>query len=248
MRWKGHAGLNGSEAKGNRASRRDTNTAAPEGTRLGRGVCQALRAVQRPALGSQLPGGEIWADPHFSIAVRTSVGGGVGGVWCRLLRLAWLGGKELPREGESGRAMRVGQISKLPDADETSRQNVLGETAEELACRKGHLPLLVAMRVVLPAEGHALAIEGQQAMIADRNAMRIPPQIAKHLEGPPNACFAYTTQSFWKSASTKAAKRFGFSNSAIDPGKTSSPCWYAIRSPSTNLARKTELSTSTGRK
>ena len=78
--------------------------------------------------------------------------------------------------------MRIGQVSKLPDADETAGQNVLGETTEELARRKSHLPLLVAMSVVLPAEGHALAIEGQQAMIADRNPMRIPPQIAKYLK------------------------------------------------------------------
>ena len=79
--------------------------------------------------------------------------------------------------------MSVGQITKLPDADETSRQNVLGETAEELVRRKGHLPLLVAMGIVLPAEGDALAIEGQQAVIADCHAMRIPPEIAKHLSG-----------------------------------------------------------------
>ena len=79
--------------------------------------------------------------------------------------------------------MRVGQISKLPDADEPSRQNVLGETAEELVRRKGQLPLLVAMSVVLPAEGHALAIEGQQTVITDGNAMGIPPEIVKHLSG-----------------------------------------------------------------
>src|ERR1022692_4852815 len=85
--------------------------------------------------------------------------------------------------------MRVGQISKLPDANETSRQNVLGETAEELTRRKGHLPLLVAMSVVLPAEGHALGIEGQQAVINDRNTMRIPPEIAKHLGGSAKCLF-----------------------------------------------------------
>jgi hypothetical protein len=85
--------------------------------------------------------------------------------------------------------MRVGQVSKLPDADETAGQNVLGETAEELARRKGHLPLLVAMCVVLPAEGDALTIEGQQAVIADRNAMRIPSQVAKHLGGSAKSGF-----------------------------------------------------------
>jgi hypothetical protein len=79
--------------------------------------------------------------------------------------------------------MCVGQVSKLTDADEPSGQNVLGETAEELVRRKGHLPLLVAMSVVLPAEGHVLAIEGQQAVITDGNAMRIPPEIVKHLGG-----------------------------------------------------------------
>src|SRR5450759_5081638 len=120
---------------------------------MGRSVCHALRTVQKPALGSQLTGGQIWADPHFSIAVRTSVGGGVGDVWRRTLGRFCRDGKELSREGEPGRAMRVGQISKLPDADEPSRQNVLGETAEELVCREGHLPLLAAVSVVFPAEG-----------------------------------------------------------------------------------------------
>jgi hypothetical protein len=96
---------------------------------MGRGVCHDLRTVQKPALGDQPAGGQIWANPHFSIAVRTSVGGGVGDVWRRTLGRFWRDGKELSREGEPGRAMHVGQISKLPDADETSRQNVLGKTA-----------------------------------------------------------------------------------------------------------------------
>ena len=102
--------------------------------------------------------------------------------------------------------MRVGQISKLPDADETARQNVLGETAEELARRKGHLPLLVAMSVVLPAEGHALAIEGQQAMIADRNAMRIPSQIAKHLGGSAKCGFRVYNPIFLEECIDKSGK------------------------------------------
>ena len=100
---------------------------------MGRGVCHDLRTVQRPALGNQLPGGQIWANPHFSITVRTSPDGGVGGVWRRLLGWFWRDGKELPCFGESGRALSVCQVSELSDADETSWQNVLGETAEELA-------------------------------------------------------------------------------------------------------------------
>jgi hypothetical protein len=78
-----------------------------------------------------------------------------------IARLVAPRGEKLARESESGRAMRIGQVSKLPDADETAGQNVLGEAAEELVRRKCHLPLLVAMSVVLPAKGHALAIESQ---------------------------------------------------------------------------------------
>jgi hypothetical protein len=62
-----------------------------------------------------------------------------------IARLVAPRGEKLARESESGRAMRIGQVSKLPDADETSGQNELGETAEELARRKGHLALLVAI-------------------------------------------------------------------------------------------------------
>jgi len=51
-----------------------------------------------------------------------------------------------------------------------------------------------------------------------------------------------------KSDLTKAANRFGFASWAMEPGKMSFPCRNALRNPSTNLARKTELSTFTGKK
>ena len=37
----------------------------------------------------------------------------------------------------------------------------------------------VAVRVVLPAKGHALTVEGEQAVIADRDAMRVAPEVAQ---------------------------------------------------------------------
>ena len=39
---------------------------------------------------------------------------------------------------------------------------------------------LVAVRVVLPAKRDALAVEGEQPVIADRHAMRVAPEIAQH--------------------------------------------------------------------
>jgi hypothetical protein len=86
---------------------------------------------------------------------------------------------------------------------------VLSETAEELARRKSHLPLLVAMSVVLPAEGHAFSIEGQQAMITDRNPMRIPPQIAKHLGGSAECRFRVHDPILLEQCIDKSGKTLG---------------------------------------
>ena len=47
-------------------------------------------------------------------------------------------------------------------------------------------------------------------MIADRDTMRIPPEIVKHLSGSAECGFRVYNPIFWKSESTKAAKRFGF--------------------------------------
>jgi len=158
-RLKRYSGLAGKDVEARHAWRRDTNASAPEGTGADPAGWHHLRTVQRPALSGQLPGGQIRADPHLFVAVRTPVSGGGGDVWGRWL--SWWGrGEQLSCESQSGRAVRICQIPELPDADETARQDVLGETADELVGRKRHLPLLVAMSVVLPAEGHALAIEG----------------------------------------------------------------------------------------
>ena len=69
----------------------------------------------------------------------------------------------------------------MPDADKAARQDVLRKAAQKLAGRNSHDALLVAMRVVSPEESDLFAIEGQQAMIADGDAMRITAEIAKHL-------------------------------------------------------------------
>ena len=38
----------------------------------------------------------------------------------------------------------------------------------------------MVVRVVLPLEGDALAVEGTEPVIADRDAMRVAPQVAQH--------------------------------------------------------------------
>src|SRR4026207_1038470 len=38
----------------------------------------------------------------------------------------------------------------------------------------------MAARIILPLKGHALAVEGDQAMVTDRDPMRVAPQIPQH--------------------------------------------------------------------
>lgn len=83
----------------------------------------------------------------------------------------------------------IGEETELPDAHEASRENVLAEAAQELDAGYGHLPLLVPVRVILPAERDLVTVEGQQAVIADGDAMGVPPEVTKHAAGRPQRRF-----------------------------------------------------------
>lgn len=71
--------------------------------------------------------------------------------------------------------MRIGQKSKVSDPNEPAWKDMLHEPAEELAGAYRHLALFVAVSVVFPPEGDMVAIDGEQTMIADRDAVRISP-------------------------------------------------------------------------
>ena len=63
--------------------------------------------------------------------------------------------------------------SELPNPDEAPRQNVLSKAAQKFRGFLGHLLPLITMRVIFPAEGHALSIKREYAVIADSDAVRI---------------------------------------------------------------------------
>src|SRR4029077_2427085 len=53
----------------------------------------------------------------------------------------------------------------------------------ELDCVHGHDALLAAVSIILIAEGNALPVEGQQAVIGNGDAMGVAAQVAEHLGG-----------------------------------------------------------------
>jgi hypothetical protein len=73
----------------------------------------------------------------------------------------------------------IREKAKLPNAHEAARQHVLHEAPEKLQRGDRHRATLTVVRVVLPPKGNALAIKREQAVIADRDTMGIPTEIAQ---------------------------------------------------------------------
>jgi hypothetical protein len=74
----------------------------------------------------------------------------------------------------------IGEKSEMPDSDESLRQHMQKETAQELGSVQRHFALFAAVSIILPAEGDALAIERQQAVVGDCDPMRVPAQIPQN--------------------------------------------------------------------
>ena len=77
------------------------------------------------------------------------------------------------------------------------------------------MALLVAARIVFPAEGDVFAIESQQAMIADSNTMGVPAQIAEHLAGAAESGFDIDDPVFPEQCTKKSRKCLGSSSAAL---------------------------------
>ena len=78
----------------------------------------------------------------------------------------------------------VRQKAILSNTDKPSRQNVLNEASEELFSGKRHLPVLVAVSVIFPAEGHPTVVEGQQTMARDSDPVRVACKVLQYVFWP----------------------------------------------------------------
>ena len=72
----------------------------------------------------------------------------------------------------------------MTDANEAVGKDVQQESSQEFVSGKGHLALLVAMRVILPAEGNVAIGKGKQSMIGNRDAVRVASQIVQDMLRP----------------------------------------------------------------
>ena len=82
--------------------------------------------------------------------------------------------------------VRRGKQAVVADAVEAAGEHMDQEAADELvACERHQLgPLTAFGPIVLPFEGDAVAIESDQPMVGDGNAVGIARQISEHRLGP----------------------------------------------------------------
>src|ERR1019366_9790680 len=90
---------------------------------------------------------------------------------------------------EARGATGTGEIAEVAHADEATREHMLDEAPQKLHRGQRHRARLIAVRVVLPLEGDAVAVEGAEPVIADRHAMRVPPEIPQDRGGPTEGGF-----------------------------------------------------------
>jgi len=57
------------------------------------------------------------------------------------------------------------------------------ETSQELLRGERHLSLLITVRIILPAEGNLVMLEGHEPVVGDGDAMGVAGEITKHMMG-----------------------------------------------------------------
>ena len=75
----------------------------------------------------------------------------------------------------------MGEKPKVPDADETRRQYVQQESAQELIDRQSHQALLILLSGIAPAESNDAIGERDEAVVRDCHSMGVLAEIAERM-------------------------------------------------------------------
>ena len=71
--------------------------------------------------------------------------------------------------------------TKVADADESRRQHVQQESAQEFIDGQSHQPILIVMSGIAPAKGDGAVGERDEAMVRDRYTVGVLTEIAKRM-------------------------------------------------------------------
>jgi hypothetical protein len=108
----------------------------------------------------------------------------------------------------------------VPDANETAREYMQQETAQELIDRQSEEPFSVFMSRVSPAKRNLVIRERDEAVIGDCHTMSVSTKVAKYLLRPAERWFAVDHPSRNEKLADEASKQFGFRQAleqAVEP-------------------------------
>ena len=89
--------------------------------------------------------------------------------------------KQLNAEWEQCAAAAMSHPTKVADADESRRQHVQQESAQEFLDRQRHQTLLIVVSGIAPAKGDGAVGERDEAMVRDRYTVGVLTEIAKRM-------------------------------------------------------------------
>jgi len=81
------------------------------------------------------------------------------------------------------RSVSVGEKAVVADTHESGRKDVEEEPPNKFHGVQGHGALLIAVGVVLPAEGDFAVVEGMDASIGDGDSMGVAGKVLEYLGG-----------------------------------------------------------------
>jgi hypothetical protein len=173
---------------GRAATSKDTTTVGAEALGVERGMGSRSRRVKggppdrelrespwRESFYDEHGGGAFWtAEASRRGGRRTSKGGSVGfGIVQQQTLTA----------GQEFGATAIGQESEETNADKAAGQNMQQETSQELLRGERHLLFLIAVGVIVPAEGNLVVLESQETLVGDGHPMGVASEIAQHMLG-----------------------------------------------------------------
>lgn len=115
--------------------------------------------------------------------------------------------------------MGIRHETEMTDTNESFRQNVHQKSPDELLGGHRHQPLFVAPRVIPPAESDVIAIECNQSVIGDRNAVRIASEVANNLLGSAECWLRVDNPILPEQGSQECRKRLWFAEMLDCPGE-----------------------------
>jgi hypothetical protein len=97
--------------------------------------------------------------------------------------------QEPPAKGKLLSALAIGEESTVSDSHESLGEDVEEESPEEFHGIEGHGALLVALSVVLPGEADVAVLEGEEALVGDRDPVGVTGEIFENLMRTPKGWF-----------------------------------------------------------